>query len=180
MTDRETRSSDGRPHAWVTAIGPNDQLMNVRVEPEGGRWVVTGILIEGGRITSDTLRQIQPARIEAAISAAGIRLEAVEDLDDALTLGDLRDAHLRHLVGGVNVTAPAAEHPEQESLGRPDGTDAWYQRFAERYRAAVAVTRSPAVLLATEAGAPVSAVHRWVAEARRRGHLPPGRRGSAG
>lgn len=182
MTDRETRSSNGRPHSWVTAVGPNDQLMNVRMEPdERGRWIVTAMLIEGGRITADLLRQVQPARIEAAVSATAGSLEATEDLDDEMTLGDLRDAHLRHLVGGVNVIAyPDPSLPAREPLSRPDGTDAWYANFADVYRATVAITQAPAVLLAAESGAPLSAVHRWVAEARRRGHLPPGRKGSAG
>lgn len=173
-----TRSSNGRPHAWVTAIGPTGQLMNVRVEKEGGRWIMTAILIEDGRITSDLLRQIQPARIEAAISAGAARtgLTPVDDPDDPITLGDLRQAPVRHLLDG----APAPSISPRPALSRPDGTDAWYVDFAERYRAAVATTRAPATLLAAEADVPPSAVHRWAAEARRRGHLPPGRKGSAG
>jgi len=67
-------------------------------------------------------------------------------------------------------------------LSRPDGSDpdAFYRGVAEAYNAAVARTDKPAKLLANQADVPVPTVHRWIAEARRRGFLPPARRGKAG
>ncbi|MDG4825673.1 hypothetical protein O7635_27830 [Asanoa sp. WMMD1127] len=73
------------------------------------------------------------------------------------------------------------EAPKQK-LSRPDGSDpeAFYRLVAERYVAELANTKAVAPALADEAGVPVPTVHRWIAEARRRGHLPPARRGRAG
>lgn len=66
---------------------------------------------------------------------------------------------------------------EREPLARPDGTDpdGFSRRVAEAYRAAVVTTSKPAKVLADEAGVPVTTVHRWIREARQRGHLKPGR-----
>lgn len=68
------------------------------------------------------------------------------------------------------------------SLTRPNGTDpdGFARRVAEAYNNAILTTSKPARLLAEEAGVPVPTVHRWIAEARRRGHLSPGRKGVAG
>lgn len=62
-------------------------------------------------------------------------------------------------------------------LTRPTGDDPdeFYGLVARAYREAAAQTARPAPLLADEAGVPVATVRRWIAEARRRGHLPPGR-----
>src|SRR4051794_26382020 len=68
------------------------------------------------------------------------------------------------------------------ALGRPNGTnpDLFYRQVAGAYTAAIATSQKPAPLIAERAGVPVPTVHRWIAEARRRGHLPPARKGRAG
>lgn len=67
-------------------------------------------------------------------------------------------------------------------LGRPDGTDpeAFYRRVADIYTTLIKTTRRPAATIAGEVAVPVPTVHRWIHEARRRGHLAPGRKGRAG
>jgi hypothetical protein len=58
-------------------------------------------------------------------------------------------------------------------LQRPDGSDAWYRRFGRWFLAATTQTTAPAKFIAERTGYPVSAIHRWTKEARRRGFLPP-------
>lgn len=64
-------------------------------------------------------------------------------------------------------------------LGRPDGSDEWYRQFAEVFVFAKqhGHARAPATFLAERNGVPVTTVHRWTREARRRGFLPPDPRG---
>jgi hypothetical protein len=55
-----------------------------------------------------------------------------------------------------------------------------YRHVAEAYNETLAKTSAPAPVLVAEADVPVPTVRRWIAEARRRGLLPPGRQGRAG
>lgn len=63
--------------------------------------------------------------------------------------------------------------------GRDHG-DEFYEELADRYGVAARWHRGPAGVLAEANGVPVTTVHRWVKEARRRGLLPPGAPGKAG
>ncbi|HEY6798594.1 MAG TPA: hypothetical protein VI248_28280 [Kineosporiaceae bacterium] len=69
----------------------------------------------------------------------------------------------------------------REPLRRPTGkdTDDFYRRVADAYNEVMTRTRAVAPVLAEEAGVPARTIHRWVAEARRRGFLPPGQKGRA-
>jgi len=166
--------------------------------------VVTGVLVEADEVTTDTLRQVQPSRVLASLGPqpgrpawiaeradgrsvisfepGGIPLEvsvtpdalieAYSERDDTgTTIGELRERATRKL-------RPA----KREVVGRPDGTnsDRFYKRFAATYRSAATESSKPAVILAGENDVPVETVRRWIKEARRRGHLEPGRRGRAG
>lgn len=168
------------PDGWVSVrLDDGVTTVHVRVgapevEDIGGgytlrRPVVTAIMIEGPEVTTDTLRQIQPARVLAAIDPNEWRAPASSD--DATTMGGLR-ARTPGIVRGGG----------REPLGRPDGSTGgkFYERFAAAYRSASADTSKPAVLLAEENDVPVETVRRWIKEARRRGHLAPGRKGRAG
>lgn len=69
---------------------------------------------------------------------------------------------------------------ERYQLERPAGRRldaAFYERVARAYREAAAAGLNPRQTLARDSGAAVDTVARWVAEARRRGHLPPGQPG---
>lgn len=52
--------------------------------------------------------------------------------------------------------------------------------LSRAYGEYVAESNAPAKEIAGEAGVPVTTVHRWIREARRRGFLPPARKGRAG
>lgn len=68
-------------------------------------------------------------------------------------------------------------------LAKPaDGrlTDEFLRNLAGIYLATVEAREAPAPVLADAAGVSVRTVHGWVAEARRRGFLPPATRGKAG
>lgn len=58
--------------------------------------------------------------------------------------------------------------------------DDFYEDLAEVYTGMVANKTAPAPAIAQQTGVSVRTVHGWISEARRRGHLPPARRGSAG
>ena len=55
--------------------------------------------------------------------------------------------------------------------------DSFYERVGVAYTAAVAHGLPPAKTLAAESDTPPGTVNRWIAEARRRGHLPPAQPG---
>jgi hypothetical protein len=93
--------------------------------------------------------------------------------------------------------APVPQAPEakqRRSLGRRsvvpdlrlvppadrDRGDDFYRQVAEAYSAAALIDRGPAVAIAQASDVPVTTVHRWVKEARRRGFLSAGRPGKAG
>ncbi|MBC2934696.1 hypothetical protein [Nocardioides sp. zg-1228] len=79
---------------------------------------------------------------------------------------------------GASVLLPTDVPPFYE-IGRPDGTDDWYQQFAKVFTFAKrhGQARAPATFLAERNGVPVTTIHRWTREARRRGFLPPDPRG---
>ena len=58
--------------------------------------------------------------------------------------------------------------------------DDFYAEVAAVYTRAAARSRRPASDIAEASDVNVSAVHRWIAEARKRGYLPPGRPGMVG
>jgi hypothetical protein len=152
---------------WVTTSTENGVAVHVKARRRSdGHLIVTGVLIEADEVTTETLRQVQPSRILAAL-----RLSPGEDDDSGTTLGDLRRR-----------AKPKLRPAKREVIGRPDGSDpdGFYRRFAMAYRSAATESNKPAVILAAENGVPVETVRRWIKEARRRGHLGPGRKGRAG
>jgi hypothetical protein len=58
--------------------------------------------------------------------------------------------------------------------------DNFYRRVAELYSYLATTCDRPAAEIAVANNVPVTTVHRWVKESRRRGFLAPGRRGRAG
>lgn len=180
------------PDGWITVKAEGGETIHLKVgrtDPDPARRgaskvVLRSLLIEGDDITSDTLRQVQPARIVAALildlldstapedavpSAAKWLLEDETADDSATTLGDLRQR-----------SASPVRAPKRRLLGRPDGSDTFYVRFAKAYASAAVESSKPAMALAAENDVPVETVRRWIKEARRRGHLPPATKGKAG
>lgn len=167
---------DSRRCAWLALPAPDGQEAQVTVRldrDEHGRWTVAALYVEG-QVTGELLRAIPVARIEAAANLPTANLPAGPPPGGEVTLGQVRS--------WATAIDPARLDRPREPLQRPDGSDpeGFYRRVADAYRMAATSSHRPAALLAEEAGVPVATVHRWVAEARRRQLLPPGRKGKAG
>lgn len=82
----------------------------------------------------------------------------------------------------ISTTGDCGERRQRKRLTRPDGADPdeFYPLVARAYFEYAPKTRAPAKEIAAEAGVPVATAHRWIREARRRGFLPPARKGKAG
>jgi hypothetical protein len=96
-----------------------------------------------------------------------------------LPLGDvIRLANTPAAREGDHRNSRADEHAGAPAR-RPDPAE-FYGHVALRYFELLRECHRPAAAMAEESGVPVSTVHRWIAEARRRGDLPKGRKGAAG
>ncbi len=88
--------------------------------------------------------------------------------------------------GGIptaEIIGGPGEPPGGFTAPKPPGgrlTDEFLENVVAMYRWAVASGKAPGPTIAKAAEVPVSRVHRWVSEARKRGLLPPAVRGKAG
>lgn len=144
-----------------------------------GRRLISSVVIAGDSIDSGALKSLPIGWIENVVNTpqAAEYLSQMEGGADALAAAineRLDEAFVQEL--------PSTGWVTPTKLTRPDGSDpdAFYQAVAAAYNAAVSESSRVAPRLAEEAGVPVPTVHRWIAEARRRGFLPPARRGRAG
>ncbi|MDQ7910757.1 hypothetical protein RB614_40330 [Phytohabitans sp. ZYX-F-186] len=187
---------------WLAAhlSGDGPPLALLKFEPRDGRAVITRLVIVGEAIDSSMLRAIPIGRIESDLNhprygfPGALRAELPHDvLAEMAARGELFPEEFaaidraldRYLSTAGNRTPTVGRNERRRpraSLTRPDGSDpdGFSRRVADAYNEAVVSTRKPAMVLAEEAGVPVTTVHRWIAEARRRGHLPPARKGRAG
>jgi hypothetical protein len=152
----------------------------VRVqENEHGRLVITEVYLARERVDSAALRSLPLGRIEAEANmvASDIRAklkEAPRPGIEPLTPEPRPPWESREIISPT---------PHLLHLVVPKGTkpDKFYQEAAELYtQLAKWGSRRPAADLAERSGVPVASVHRWIAEARRRGYLPPAGRGRRG
>lgn len=174
-------------------------------EDDNGRAVMTR-LIAVGALDSQIFRALPLGRIEAIAGVLfqtpdGVSIpaplsgltqrralypkkfqEVDKRLDDWLALSaEHTPAAIGDTIRETRTAAASAAQP-REPLSRPDGTDpdAFAERVAQAYQEAVVTSSTPAKVLAAEAKVPVTTVHRWIREARRRGALRPARKGRAG
>jgi hypothetical protein len=148
-----------------------------------GRWSITDLYLHGKALSVETMRGISIPKLEAALARMARDPQALANIsgddDESLTIGKLRErsgqvaAMQRELGRHGEARAP---------LGRPDGMDpeVFYARVARAYGEYAEQTHAPARAMAEEADVPVGTVHRWIREARRRGFLPPARKGRVG
>ncbi len=150
-------------------VGPGAQTFVREVEVDG-RQVLSGIRVEvdGRPLRSIDLHAVPLTAIEHALN---------DPLRRAVIAG----------VGGPSSRAEAvraaAAHRASLDVNAPTGRpypDDFYRRVAAAYNALVSAGRSPAPALAEANSVPVTTVHGWTREARRRGALPPARKGKAG
>ena len=138
-------------YAWV-----DEEAHSVRVrlgQAADGRLHVAAIHIDGNDspISAQMLRGIPVGRIEAHANAhLGSRQEDATIPDELFSL---------------------------DGRGRSDD---FYAHVAAIYRHLAVKTKQPVASIAQANDVPKTTAHRWVKEARARGHLPPGRPGKAG
>ncbi len=87
----------------------------------------------------------------------------VDELLERLALGE-----------GETVGKAVAVRLPRVRAGQPY-PDSFYERVVVAYQAYLSAGASPAQAIAKDSGAPVTTVHRWIREARRRGLLAPAR-----
>ncbi len=122
------------------------------------------------------LRSLRLHQLEAVANSPLMRKAWENSLDEPVP--DLR-AQLYQDCAWDEMPTAAALPP----LPQPEGLrydDHFYGLVAEHYRARLTTGRRPAHELAAASGVPVTTVHRWVREARRRGFLPATQKGRAG
>jgi len=132
---------------------------------------ITGVVYlpwrPGDPITSQLLRELPTARIEAAINK---RLFAIKRTT-TITGGKIA------LPSGRKV----AERDLLKPLGDPKQTPDFYELVALQHgRLTANGDANPSATMAELSGVALSTAQGWVAKARTRGLLPPGRRGRAG
>jgi hypothetical protein len=135
----------------------------------GGRLRVDALFVASPTLDSGMLRRISIPAFEAWANTPVGReaMGRVFSRTAAQRAADLRPGSVGRKRARLKVPPGA----------KPDG---FYKRVAEVYRELAGWSNRPAVELAKANDVPVSTAHRWVKEARRRGHLPPGRKGRRG
>jgi hypothetical protein len=177
---------------WVSLSGPAPGGgMNVNVAKRDDRWVVIGVYVHGPEVTPSVLQAVPVGQIERMLNLLPLDLydmatfiefganeyRFLDDPDGELSLGRLREE-----ADGAPSEFKILQQIRRPKLTRPDGTDpdAFYSLVADAYREYAPQTSKPGTRIAEEAGVPIGTAHGWIREARRRGHLPPGRKGKAG
>ncbi len=176
----------------------------VRLAPDAStRWRVHEMYIEGGApLTSEMLRRLPLHLIETMAQEDSEHLaRSVRFVGPDLGLLASHYAttwgpQAKHWVADSwraqfkdsDVERPSRPCPRPRAAARAREPltapirldDDFLRRVADAYRAVAADGKWPAVVLADEAGVSRSTVRRWVVEARKRGHLPPGSKGRVG
>ena len=163
---------------------PEPVWVRVQETPEG-RLVIRELYLTADndlgseRIDTEQVRRLSPARIEASLNTPTSKTLILERIGTAPGPEEPRGPAKRTpMVRGTTTI-----HVHGEGLGPPHPRpkpDSFYQEVARDYLDAASVSARPAVNLAKGAGVPVTTVRGWVAEARRRGFLPPGQKGRRG
>jgi hypothetical protein len=193
--------------SWVLVRPPEGaDGLHLRVERRNGRLVITGLYLHADEIKPAVWRAVSISRLEAALNASPVAAtqpaidtgSEARDVSQEPSLSELEmraaNAPEQHgqlgLANQVEQALPItpilgstrSTDATRRPLARPDGRDpdGFYARVADAYREYAPHTRAAAAAIAREADVPVTTVHRWIGEARRRGFLPPGRKGKAG
>jgi hypothetical protein len=161
---------------WVAYTAPGKRYatrVHVSYKPGPGRWVVDGVQFADFRVTARDLRDFPLGKIEVWINQ--LAQQGLVAMIDAKR-PELSDTPHFAITDDTATWTPKL--PPAPAKG-PKGDD-FYRFIGEVYGKAAMVSTRPAAELAKVWEVPVTTVHRWIREARRRGHLPPaepGRRG---
>jgi hypothetical protein len=175
-------------------VGYSDDLLPIDIwakvrAAEDGRLEITEVYIRSrgeGVVQTGQLRKIPLGRIESLANRPDRRQILLDLLE-----GPARS--LEEAAKGQIAKEPPVEESEERSRARKRRRaaklptpvsrkypDSFYTKVAVAYLDLVAEGVSPATEIAAVNGVPVTQVHRWIKEARRRGLLGPGRAGKAG
>lgn len=182
------------PLGWVLAFGKNDWILwtrpdhfeaRVRLNPVGPRITVTGLAVladDDESVSASQLRELPLGRLEDALNHPVIarevqapRLEgqARSSLDFAPTEAQFDWSLFDHTPLTIERTYRI------DGVDEPRRPDAFYRAVAAAWATAVLYNeQSPAEALASANHVALSAVHRWVREARKRGVMAPSGRGA--
>jgi hypothetical protein len=170
MTDKKR---DPDSWAWATTTGGwlyadngHGDRVHVRFrENDRGRLEPVELRLETERpIDSTVLRQLPLTMLEGLANSGAADSQPAPEPQPLAGVPLARGAR-----GAALLKVPPGAKP-----------DWFYERLAVAYRNLAVRSNRPAVLLAERNGVPVTTVHRWVKEARRRGFLPPGQKGRRG
>jgi hypothetical protein len=157
---------------WVVYTPPGQRFatdIHVSYKPTPDRWVVDEVHFRNFRVTARDLRDFPLGKIEVWVNQL-VQQGLVDVLEAKLS------DRVHFAVEGEATWVPKL--PPAPARGAKG--DEFYRFVGEVYGKAAIVSTRPAAELAKAWGVPVTTVHRWIREARRRGHLPtaePGRRG---
>jgi hypothetical protein len=118
-------------------------------------------------ISQDAVVHPQPVVARAEALSATVEIDRAAETDTAQPVRPMKAYRLGTAVDFSS--APPGRKP-----------DWFYQEVANQYSRLVAASNRPAAEMAEIHGIPITTVHRWVKEARRRGFLGPGRKGRRG
>lgn len=186
-----------RPGGWVRARNQTGITVFFRVvyigDDDGKRRpsIRTAIMDSPQPISARSWRTAPFAEAEMFLDAewAPNVYEVLTQPADADAVGDLgayfdRTADKYRNIEGIALTDTIIGGAENFEMVRDPGgriTDEFLQNLAAMYRwAGPPRSSAPAVVIAESADVPVTRVHRWVAQARKRGFLPPAIKGKAG
>jgi hypothetical protein len=166
---------------WIVADSEHGERLSVRFQPSGqGRLVPVELRVDGPALDSSKLRRLPLTGAEAL--ANSVWQGEITAMLEWAPAGDLHDR---------GVMPPQIGEPGQirrlvvrktARLKIPPGAkpDSFYSQVAKVYGQLARGSNRPAAELAEVNDVPVTTVHRWVKEARRRGFLPPGQKGRRG
>ncbi|SCL25424.1 hypothetical protein GA0074694_6197 [Micromonospora inyonensis] len=174
---------------WVRVNGLSDGdekfVVIAKTKEWEGRRIIVDLVISSDPwspgVTAGKLKAVPIGWIESAVNTPEA-LEWLAQRDDGDQKADPTRTALHERKREYFEQLAPFSTEEMPKLTRPDGTnpDGFYRLVAAAYVAAVASSGKPAAVIAERSEVPVATVHRWIAEARRRGFLPPARKGRAG
>lgn len=190
MPDGRVMVAEGGWCRMVVADPATEALVRVERADTGRLVAVELVVARLGGIVATRLRPLVPVAerwangplAEALTAALGARDALSDDEREALDARMRAEANLRANWGtDVAVLEAIPKAPRLGNLRVPPAPrqpkpDAFYRRVAEVYERASVLSPRPAQLVAEANGVPVSTVHGWTKESRRRGFLQPGAR----
>jgi hypothetical protein len=162
---------------WITYNDPPGSVSVKFAESESGRLEIVNLHFRGDHaVTGEHLRTIPLGRIENLVNSPPLAAEMREHIaTEAVDVEEAERTFARVIPGGVTLPRrrPKVKLNIPTSAKKPDK---FYGDVAEAFAWLGLLYSNPAQELAKANDVPVTTVHRWVREARRRGLLAPARR----